>query len=42
MILISKNDEPRSFTTYRLSENASYANMPSDVKYDLKKSLLEE
>lgn len=42
MIHILKNREPRSFTTYRLTQDASYANMPGDVKYDLKKSLLEE
>lgn len=42
MIHILKNLEPRSFTTYRLTQDASYANIPSTVKDDLKKSLLEE
>lgn len=42
MIHILKNREPRSFTTYRLTQDASYANIPSTVKNDLKKSLLKE
>ena len=42
MIHILKNREPQSFTTYRLTQDASYANIPSTVKDDLKKSLLEE
>ena len=41
MIHILKNREPRSFTTYRLTQDASYANIPSTVKDDLKKSLLK-
>lgn len=42
MIHILKNREPQSFTTYRLTQDASYANIPSTVKDDLKKSLLKE
>lgn len=42
MIHIMKNREPRSFTMYRLTQDASYANIPSTVKNDLKKSLLKE
>lgn len=42
MIHILKNREPRSFTTYRLTQDARYANIPSTVKNDLKKSLLKE
>ncbi|HFI0302373.1 TPA: retron system putative HNH endonuclease [Streptococcus suis] len=42
MILISKNQEPNSMNTYRLKKGSTYANMPSQVKSDLKKSLLME
>lgn len=41
MIHILKNREPQSFTTYRLTQDASYANIPSTVKDDLKKKFIK-
>lgn len=42
MILIIKKKEPNDFTTYRLEQNATYEDMPKEVKIHLKESLLEE
>lgn len=42
MIHIIKKKEPNDFTTYRLEQNATYEDMPKEVKIHLKESLLEE
>ncbi|MFT2096931.1 retron system putative HNH endonuclease [Marinomonas sp. 2405UD66-6] len=39
---ITKNSQPNSLTTYKNDPQASYDNLPQDVKADLKASLLSE
>lgn len=39
---IEKNSEPNSFTTYKMQSNAKYDDIPSNVKKELKESLLVE
>lgn len=42
MIQIHKSQEPNSFTSHRCSVNASFSNIPFDVKNKLKDALLKE
>lgn len=42
MILIKKKSEPHSLTTYKKTLNSSFDNMPSDVKSELRDSLVSE
>ena len=42
MILIKKNSEPRSLTEYKKTVNSSFDNLPSNVKNDIRESLLKE
>lgn len=42
MIEIKKNNEPRTLLTYRLQPNASYSEMPKEVKEVVLHSLMEE
>ena len=42
MILIKKKLEPYSLTEYKQTINASFDNLPSEIKDDIRKSLLKE
>ena len=42
MILIKKKLEPHSLTEYKQTINASFDNLPSEIKDDIRKSLLKE
>lgn len=42
MILIKKKLEPHSLTEYKQTMNASFDNLPSEIKDDIRKSLLKE
>lgn len=42
MIYIQKAREPHSLTQYKKQENANYGNLPSNVKDDIRLSLLKE
>ena len=42
MILIKKKLEPHSLTEYKQIINASFDNLPSEIKDDIRKSLLKE
>lgn len=42
MILIKKKSEPHSLTTYKRTVNASFDNLPSDIKEEVRNSLLAE
>ncbi|MCK4024639.1 retron system putative HNH endonuclease [Streptococcus iners] len=42
MILIKKGRQPNRFLQYKRQPNASYQDLPSDIKEILKKSLLDE
>ncbi|KHT54448.1 hypothetical protein RJ41_08010 [Alteromonas marina] len=42
MYEIKKSPQPNSLTTYKYDPNASYSNLPADVKTEIKESLLDE